>query len=68
MDTTDELEQVKAERDAAVKDVERLLWLSRICRYCAKSNGKGGNGFLDRTCGAACEPVWRGMKRRQGHG
>lgn len=67
MDTTDELEQVKAERDAAVKDVERLLWLSRICRYCAKGKGKGGNGFLDRTC-SACEPVWRGVKRRPGHG
>ena len=64
MPTQDELETVKAERDAAIKDLERLLWLSGICKYCAKSKGKGGHARLDRTC-PSCEPVWRGMNGRK---
>lgn len=57
-----ELEQVKADLADAVADLERLLWLSGICKYCAKGKGKGHRN-LDKPC-LSCEPVWRGPKRR----
>lgn len=45
----EELRLVKLERDDAVADVERLLWLSGLCRYCAKGKGQG-NRNLDGPC------------------
>lgn len=60
-----ELERVKMERDDAVADVERLLWLSGICKYCAKCKSKTGqHRNLDNPC-QSCEPVWRGPKKRR---
>ena len=56
----EQLDQVKADLAAAVADLERLLWLSGICKYCAKGKGKG-HKWLDRPC-TSCEPVWRGPK------
>lgn len=52
------------ERDAAVADLERLLWINGPCTYCAKNRGKGGNSKLDRPC-IPCEPKWRGPKERK---
>lgn len=52
------------ERDAAVADLERVLWIGAPCNYCAKDKGKGGHSRLDRPC-IPCEPKWRGMKERK---
>lgn len=52
------------ERDAAVADLERLLWIGGPCKYCAKDKSKGGNSRLDRPC-IPCEPKWRGRKERK---
>lgn len=61
----EQLEQVTAERNAAVADLERVLWLSGLCKYCAKNKSKTGqHGRLDRPC-RGCEPKWRGMKERR---
>lgn len=51
------------ERDAAVDDLERLLWIGGPCIYCAKDKGQGGHSKLDRPC-IPCEPKWRGLKER----
>lgn len=52
------------ERDAAVADMERLLWINGPCTYCAKNKGTGGNSKIDRPC-IPCEPKWRGLKERK---
>ena len=52
------------ERDAAVADLERVLWIGAPCNYCAKDKGKGGHSRLDRPC-IPCEPKWRGTKERK---
>lgn len=59
----DELWRVKQELSDAVADIERLLWLSGLCKYCAKGKGKGTRQ-LDRPC-QVCEPKWRGPKKRR---
>lgn len=61
----EKLAQVTRERDAAVADLERLLWLSGLCKYCAKRKSKTGqHRDLDRPC-QSCEPKWRGLKNER---
>lgn len=55
-----ELEKVKAERDAAVKDIEEAIKLYRedegwtlLCKFCAVTNS---------DCSNKCCPKWRGVK------
>lgn len=52
------------ERDAAVGDLERLLWMGGPCKYCAKDKGKGGHSRMDRPC-IPCEPKWRGAPKNK---
>ena len=52
------------ERDAAVGDLERLLWAGGPCKYCAKDKGKGGHSRIDRPC-IPCEPKWRGAPKNK---
>ena len=52
------------DRDAAVFDLERLLWQGGPCAYCAKDKGKGGHSRLDRPC-VPCEPKWRGRTQKK---
>lgn len=59
----EELRQTKETLEDAVADLERLLWLSGLCKYCEKGKGKG-NRQLDRPC-QVCEPKWRGPKKRR---
>ena len=59
----EELREVRQDLADAVDDVERLLWLSGLCQYCAKVKGKG-NRRLDNPC-KICEPQWRGPKKRR---
>ena len=60
-----QLEKVTAERDAAVADLERLMWITGSCKYCAKNKSKTGqHQRLDRPC-RGCEPKWRGPKERK---
>lgn len=59
----DELRQVKQELEDAVADIERLLWMTGLCKYCAKGKGKGTR-HLDNPC-KVCEPKWRGPKKRR---
>lgn len=60
-----ELARVKAERNDAVDDLERLMWITGCCKYCAKNKSKTGqHRRLDNPC-RSCEPVWRGPKKRR---
>lgn len=60
-----ELEQVKAERDAAVKDMEALMWFSgEGCHICAHEIIIHKEPYVRSECAlgncAACCPTWRG--------
>lgn len=63
-----ELEQVKAERDAAVKDMEALMWFSgEGCHICANEVIVHKEPYVRSECsrekGADCCPKWRGLKQ-----
>ncbi len=65
--TQQELERIREELHDAVADIERLLWLSGLCKYCKKRKSKTGqHRNLDRAC-TSCEPQWRGPKERRKH-
>lgn len=54
-----ELEQVKRERDAAVKDIEYLLSEGTLaCDFCKNIDTCTYNSFEDTYC----KPTWRGIK------
>lgn len=62
-----ELEQVKRERDAAVADMEALMWFSgEGCRICAHAVEVHKEPYVrldcDREKGTDCSPKWRGIK------
>ena len=61
--TKEELRTLRETLEDAVADLERVLWLSGLCKYCAKGKGKG-NRNIDRGC-PVCEPKWRGPKKRR---
>ena len=63
----DELEQVKRDLDAAVKDMEALMWFSgEGCHICAHEIVIHKEPYVRSECalgnGAACCPTWRGIK------
>ena len=57
------LERVTAERDAAVADIKRIIWLTGMCQFCAHCTGNRHRD-LDGPCDICpgCEPEWRGLK------
>ena len=63
-----ELEQVKRERDAAVKDMEALMWFSgEGCHICAHEIIIHSEPYVRSECAlgnaAVCCPTWRGPKK-----
>lgn len=63
-----ELEQVKRERDAAVKDMEALMWFSgEGCHICAHEIIIHKEPYVRSECAlgncAACCPTWRGLQK-----
>jgi hypothetical protein len=62
--TKEELRTLRHALEDAVADIERLIWISGICRYCIHSKGKSYDRNLDHPC-KVCEPKWRGPKRRK---
>ena len=62
-----ELEQVKQERDAAVGDMEALMWYSgEGCQICANAVKVHKRPYVRLDCklgsGIDCKPKWRGKK------
>lgn len=62
-----ELEQVKQERDAAVGDMEALMWYSgEGCQICANAVEVHKRPYVRLDCklgsGIDCKPKWRGQK------
>ena len=62
-----ELEQVKQERDAAVGDIEALMWYSgEGCQICANAVEVHKRPYVRLDCklgsGIDCKPKWRGKK------
>lgn len=62
-----ELEQVKRERDAAVGDMEALMWYSgEGCQICANAVEVHKRPYVRLDCklgsGIDCKPKWRGQK------
>lgn len=62
-----ELEKAKAERDAAVSDMEALMWFSgEGCRICAHAIEVHKEPYVRLDCnrekGTDCCPKWRGKK------
>lgn len=62
-----ELEQVKQERDAAVGDMEALMWYSgEGCQICANAVEVHKRPYVRLDCklgsGIDCKPKWRGKK------
>lgn len=57
------LEQLKQERDAAIKDLEEIMFYGGrnidTCDYCknAKCYGRGGRDL--------CDPEWRGIQKEE---
>ena len=63
----EELEQVKQERDAAVGDMEALMWYSgEGCQICANAVDVHKRPYVRLDCklgsGIDCKPKWRGQK------
>ena len=63
-----ELEQVKRERDAAVKDMEALMWFSgEGCHICAHEIIIHREPYVRSECAlgnaAVCCPTWRGPQK-----
>ena len=62
-----DLTRVTAERDAAISDVEALMWFSgEGCRICAHAVEVHKEPYVrldcDREKGTDCCPKWRGIK------
>lgn len=62
-----DLARVTAERDAAISDVEALMWFSgEGCRICAHAVEVHKEPYVrldcDREEGTDCSPKWRGIK------
>lgn len=62
-----ELEQVRQERDAAVGDMEALMWYSgEGCQICANAVEVHKRPYVRLDCklgsGIDCKPKWRGKK------
>ena len=62
-----DLARVTAERDAAVADMEALMWFSgEGCRICAHAIEVHREPYVrldcDREKGTDCSPKWRGVK------
>lgn len=62
-----ELARVTAERDAAIADMEALMWFSgEGCRICAHAVEVHKEPYVRLDCnrekGTDCSPVWRGIK------
>ena len=63
-----DLARVTAERDAAVADMEALMWFSgEGCRICAHAVEVHKEPYVrldcDREKGEDCSPKWRGIKK-----
>ena len=63
----EKLEQVKQERDAAVGDMEALMWYSgEGCQICANAVEVHKRPYVRLDCklgsGIDCKPKWRGKK------
>ena len=63
-----DLARVTAERDAAVADMEALMWFSgEGCRICAHAVEVHKEPYVrmdcDREKGTDCSPKWRGIKK-----
>ena len=60
-----ELEQVKAERDAAIRDVEALMWYSGDgCRICTHGVEVYREPYVRLKCNIEkCQPKWHGHKK-----
>ena len=63
-----DLARVTAERDAAVADMEALMWFSgEGCRICAHAIEVHREPYVrldcDREKGTDCSPKWRGIKK-----
>ena len=62
-DLLEEIEQIKRERDAAIEDLEKIMFYGGrnidTCDYCknAKCYGRGGRDL--------CDPEWRGMRKEE---
>ena len=62
-----DLARVTAERDAAIADMEALMWFSgEGCRICAHAVEVHKEPYVRLECnqekGTDCSPVWRGIK------
>lgn len=62
-----ELARVTAERNAAIADMEALMWFSgEGCRICAHAVEVHKEPYVRLDCnrekGTDCSPVWRGIK------
>lgn len=57
------IETLKAERDAAVRDLEEIMFRGGLnidtCRYCATKDCYGRGGYR------GCAPKWRGKDRQE---
>lgn len=63
-----DLARVAAEKDAAIKDMEALMWFSgEGCRICAYAVEVHKEPYVrldcDREKGTDCSPKWRGIKK-----
>lgn len=62
-DLLEEIEQLKRERDAAIEDLEKIMFCGGrnidTCDYCknAKCYGRGGRDL--------CDPEWRGAQKEE---
>lgn len=62
-----DLARVTAERNAAIADMEALMWFSgEGCRICAHAVEVHKEPYVRLDCnrenGTDCSPVWRGIK------
>lgn len=61
-----ELEQVKAEKGEAVRDMEAIMWVSgegcQICKHCIEIHKEPYVQYACKIESRGCNPKWRGVQ------
>ncbi len=63
---SNELEQVKAEKGEAVRDMEAIMWVSgegcQICKHCIEIHKEPYVQYACKIESRGCNPKWRGVQ------
>lgn len=66
-----QLEQIKAEKGEAVRNMEAIMWVSgegcQICKHCIEIHKEPYVQYACKIEGRGCDPKWRGVQGGKGN-